>query len=174
MDDLEQLRSAILENYSNLNATELPTSEWLPPGNAGFQRGINIYGPDNDAIYLWTATQSVSAQMPWTWDYSVYNNFIDKYYPFIRDSQVTLGNSTNEFLIIYGVNHVATGKATYSNLAVYGADGWNGVGAMADLDLNGTAKAYLPENPNAKYLYVYNVARNCSGEPNCFEVPTGP
>jgi hypothetical protein len=174
MDDLQQLRSAILENYSNLNATELPTSQWFPPGNDGFQRGINVYGPDNDAIYLWTATQTVSAQIPWTWDASVYNSFIDKYYPFVRDSEVTLGNSANEFLIIYGVNHVATGKATYSNLAVYGADGWNGVGAMTDLDLNGTAEAYLPDNPNAKYFYVYKVARNCSGDPNCFEVPTGP
>jgi hypothetical protein len=83
-----------------------------------------------------------------------------------------LGNNNNEFLIIYGVNHVATRKVTYSNFAVYGADGWNGVGAVTDLD--GTAQAYLPDNPNAKYLYVYKIARNCNGDPHCFEVPTGP
>jgi hypothetical protein len=174
MDDLEQLRNAILEEYSDLNARELPTSQWFPPSNDGFQKGINVYGPDNDACYLWTATQTLSAQVPWTDDVSQYYPFIDKYYPFVRDSEVTLNNSTNEFLIVYGVNHVATGKAMYSNCVVYGADGWNGVGAVTDLDLNGTAQAYLPDNPNAKYLYVYKVARNRNGDPHCLEVPTGP
>jgi hypothetical protein len=171
MDDLEQLRDAILEKYSGLDARELPTSQWFPPGNDGFQKGINVYGPDNDACYLWTATQTLSAQLPWT---DEYDDFIDTYYPFVRDSEVTLGDSTNEFLIVYGVNHVATRKATYSNFGVYGAEGWNGVGAITNLDLNGTAQAYLPDNPNAKYLYVYKVARNCNGDPNCFVVPTGP
>jgi len=174
MDDLEQLRNSILEKYSDLNARELPTSQWFPQANEGFQKGINVYGPDNDACYLWTATQTLSAQIPWTDDVSQYYPFIDKYYPFVRDSEVTLDNSTNEFLIVYGVNHVATGKATYSNFGVYGADGWNGVGAVTDLDLNGTAQADLPDNPNSKYLYVYKVARDCNGDPNCFEVPTGP
>ena len=44
----------------------------------------------------------------------------------------------------------------------------------ADANFNGTAEAYLPDNPNAKYLYVYKIARNCNGDLNCFEVPTGP
>ena len=174
MDDLEQLRNSILEKYNDLNARELPTSQWFPPGNDAFQKGINVYGPDNDACYLWTATQTLSTQIPWTDDVSQYYPFIDKYYPFVRDSEVTLDNSTNEFLIVYGVNHVATGKATYLNFGVYGADRWNGVGAVTDLDLNGTAQAYLPDNPNAKYLYVYKVARICNGDPHCFKVPTGP
>ena len=85
-----------------------------------------------------------------------------------------MGNDTNEFLIVYGVNHVATGKATYSNFAVNGADVWNGVGMVQDPELNGTATEYLPDNPNAKYLYVYKVARNCDGNPHCYEVPYGP
>jgi hypothetical protein len=38
----------------------------------------------------------------------------------------------------------------------------------------GTAEEYLPGNPAAKYLYVWKMARNCSGEVNCTEVPTGP
>ncbi len=41
-------------------------------------------------------------------------------------------------------------------------------------NFNGTAEEYLPDNPNAKYLYVYKIARNCNGDPHCFEVPTGP
>ena len=41
-------------------------------------------------------------------------------------------------------------------------------------NFNGTAEEYLPDNPNAKYLYVYKIARNCNGDPHCFKVPTGP
>ncbi|QCR17795.1 hypothetical protein DKM28_06425, partial [Methanosarcina mazei] len=97
-----------------------------------------------------------------------------EYYPFIRDPAVTLGNDSDEFIIVYGVNHAATGKATYSNFAVYGADVWNGVRAITDEDFNGSAEEYLPDNPNAKYLYVYKLARNCSEDDQyCYEVPYG-
>lgn len=165
MDDLEQLRKAILNTYSNLNATELPTSMTVP--SDGIQRGINAMGPDNDACYLWTSNQTPFSPTPPFPDLS-------KYYDFQPHPTVTLGSDTNEFIIIYGVNHVATGKATYSSATIYGADGWNGVGAIHDAYFNGTAEDYLPDNPNAKYLYVYKIARNCNGDLNCFEVPTGP
>lgn len=174
MDDLEELRKAILNEYSGLNATELPTSIWGPPGNNAFQKGINVFGPDNDACYLWTATQALSTQIPWMDVWPSPSDFIDTYYPFMRDSQVTLGNDPNEFLIVYGVNHAATGKATYMNFVVNGVDGWNGVAAATNLDFSGTAQEYLPNNPNAKYLYVYKVVRNCAEDSNCLVVPTGP
>jgi hypothetical protein len=166
MDDLEELRKAILNKYSDLNATEIPTSITVPSGSDGIQRGIDVIGPDNDACYLWTANQTVSSPTP------PFPN-LSQYYDFLRHSAITLGNDTNEFIIVYGVNHVATGKATYSNLAIYGLDGWNGVGAIHDEDINGTAEEYIPDNPNAKYLYVYKITRDCNGDPNCFEVPTG-
>ncbi|HOT06204.1 MAG TPA: hypothetical protein PLI05_00265 [Methanotrichaceae archaeon] len=164
MDDLEQLRMAILNKYSKLNATELPTSIALPDGADCVQRGIDGYGPTNDACYLWSVSQTASSATPPFPDLS-------QYYSYLRDSPITLGNDTNEFIIVYGVNHVATGKVTYENFVTYGADVWNGVGMITDLDFNGTAEAYLPDNPNAKYLYVYKIARNCSGDTNCFEVP---
>jgi hypothetical protein len=167
MDDLVELRNAILSKYSRLNSTELPTSRTVTEGSDGIQRGIDVIGPDNDACYLWAANQTASVPTPPFPDFS-------KYYPFLQHPRITLGNYTNEFIIVYGVNHVATGKATYSNFAIYGADGWNGVGAIHDSYLNGTAEKYLPDNPNAKYLYVYKLARNCSGDPDCFEIPTGP
>ncbi len=88
----------------------------------------------------------------------------------MRNPAITLGNDINEFIIVYGVNHVATGKSTYSNFVPYGADVWNGVGMITDLDFTGTAEEYIPDNPNAKYLYVYKVARNCDGDPQCYEV----
>ena len=165
LDDLEELRIAILDKYSDLNATELPTSMTVP--SDGIQRGINALGPDNDACYLWTSNLTPFSPTPSFPDLS-------KYYDFQPHPTVTLGNHTNEFIIIYGVNHVATGKATYSSATIYGAAGWNGVGTIHDANFNGTAEEYLPDNLNAKYLYVYKIARNCNGDLNCFEVPTSP
>jgi len=164
MDDLEELRIAILDRYADLNARELPVSQTVSTGSDGIQRGIDVLGPANDACYLWTANQSVSSPTPPFPDLS-------QYYDFLRNPAVTLGNDPNEFMIIYGINHVATGKATYQNFVPYGADVWNGVGMITDLEFNGTADEYLPDNPNAKYLYVYKIARNCSGDPYCYEVP---
>jgi hypothetical protein len=167
MDDLEQLREAILKKYSNLQSTELPTSQLAPVGTDAIQRGIDVVGPDNDCCYLWSANQMVSSPTPPFPDLS-------QYYGFLRNPPITLSNDTNDFIIIYGVNHVTTGKATYQNFGVFGANAWNGVGAIEDPRFNGTAEAYLPGNPNAKYLYVYKVARNCNGDSHCFKVPTGP
>jgi hypothetical protein len=167
MDDLEELRIAILAKYTDLNATECPTSQTVPVGTDGIQRGIDVLGPNNDCCYLWAHNQTVSSPTPPFFD-------ITKFYPFLRDPFITLGDDPNEFFIIYGVNHVATGKATYQNFGIYGADVWNGIKAITDADFSGSAEEYLPDNPNAKYLYVYKIARNCDGEPYCFEVPTGP
>jgi hypothetical protein len=167
MDDLEELRLAILDKYNESDATELPTSQAVPIGSDAIQRGINGVGPNNDAAYLWTANQTASSPTPPFFNTS-------EYYPFLRDPAITLGNDTSEFIIVYGVNHVATGKATYSNFAVYGADVWNGVKAITNEDFNGSAEEYIPDNPNAKYLYVYKFARNCSEDDSyCYEVPYG-
>jgi hypothetical protein len=89
---------------------------------------------------------------------------------YLRTDNFTL--DSNESLIVYGVNHAMTGRATYCNFGVYGAEILNGVGAVADMNLTGTADRYLPGNPLAKYLYVYKVSRNCT-EPNCLFVPWG-
>ena len=92
----------------------------------------------------------------------------------MRYSQVTLSNDPNDFIIVYGVNHVATGKATYSNIGAFGADIYNGIGAISNLDFNGTADARLPGNANVKYPYVYKITRHANGDSHSFEVPTGP
>jgi hypothetical protein len=92
---------------------------------------------------------------------------------YLRTNNFTLGDNPKEFLIVYGVNHVMTGRATYCNFGIYGADILNGVGAVSDMNFTGTADKYLPGNPAAKYLYVYKVSRNCN-KSNCLFVPTGP
>jgi len=93
---------------------------------------------------------------------------------YLNSTTFKLGDDPSEFLIVYGVNHAATGKASYSNLGIFGARLDNGVAGVDNRRFEGTAEEYLPGNPAAKYLYVWKMTRNCSGEVNCTEVPTGP
>ena len=143
MDDVEDLRQAILAKYSGLTATDLVTSVWLTEGFDAIQRGINGLGENRDATYLKT------------------------------DPLFTLSEDPNDFLIVYGVNHEATGKATYSNFNVYGADLLIGVAAEHSRDLWGSAQEFIPGDPNVNYLYAWKVARHCNGEIHCTEVPMG-
>ena len=142
MGALNDLREAILKKHRGLEVKEMVTSVWLYEGYDGIQRGIDILGPNRDAIYLRTE-------------------------PFI------LGGDPNEFVIVYGVNHAATRKATYSSCSVYGEKALNGVGAVASPELMGTAEDYLPGHPEAKYLYVWKIARSDGGDPHTLEVPWG-
>jgi len=93
---------------------------------------------------------------------------------YLRCDTLTLGDDPNEFIIVYGVNHAATGKATYANCNYYGEAGWNGVVGTYSTYYEGSAEEYLPGNPMAKYLYVCKFARSCGPEKNCVTVPTGP
>ncbi len=157
---LNDLHKAILAKHGDLEATELEINEWIPETYEGIQRGINNYGPAPDAFYLWTGGQL-------------------QYFPpcpSLLQSEAerppkvfTLGDNPNEFVIVYGVNHEASGKASFSNFSVYGADIWNGVGGVTS-DQYPTAEEYLPGNPDAKHLYVYKIARKCNDR-NCFTVP---
>lgn len=93
---------------------------------------------------------------------------------YLRSETFTLGNDPNEFVIVYGVNHTASGKATYSNCTFYGDAAWNGVTCIYNKEFQETAEQYLPGNPVAKYLYVCKFMRNCNSEKACKSVPTGP
>jgi hypothetical protein len=93
---------------------------------------------------------------------------------YLRSDTFTLGDDPDEFIIVYGVNHAASGKATYANCSFYGEAGWNGVAGIYSTEYTGGAEQYLPGNPLAKYLYVCKFARSCSSEKNCVVVPTGP
>ncbi len=93
---------------------------------------------------------------------------------YLNTTPFVLGNKSSDFLIVYGINHAAWGKVVYSNFGIYGLRLKNGVVAVDDSKLSGTAEEYLPNNPMAKYLYVWKVTRHCDGSRHCTEVPTGP
>jgi hypothetical protein len=93
---------------------------------------------------------------------------------YLRSDTLTLGDNPDEFVVVYGVNHAATGKATYANCNFYGEAAWNGVAGIYSTEYGGSAEPYLPGNPLAKYLYVCKFVRSCGSEKNCVAVPTGP
>jgi hypothetical protein len=93
---------------------------------------------------------------------------------YLRSDTLTLADDPDEFAIVYGVNHAASGKATYANCNFYGEAGWNGVAGIYNTEYEGTAEEYLPGNPLAKYLYVCKFVRGCGSEKTCVAVPTGP
>ncbi len=92
---------------------------------------------------------------------------------YLITSNFSLADNPDDFVILYGVNHGVTGKVIYSNIAIYGAEYLNGVNAVIDQKLIGTAEEYLPAHPEAKYLYVWKVARRANGDEQCLDVPWG-
>jgi hypothetical protein len=140
---LKDLRKAIINKYKDFEATEFETRIWLGEGYDAIQRDIRVYGEDRDTVYLRS------------------------------ESSFLLNDDPREFLVIYGVNHAATNKATYSNFSIYGTSHLNGACGMTNHDFAGSADKYLPGCKEAKYLYVWKVARRrgCNGDENCLEVP---
>ena len=84
-----------------------------------------------------------------------------------------LSDDPRDFLIVVDVQHEATGKASYMNLALYNTPRLMGVAAVTGSDLLSSADRYLSHHPDSRYLYAYKFARHCHDEPYCFAVPTG-
>jgi hypothetical protein len=67
------------------------------------------------------------------------------------------------FLVAYGANHQATGKATYSAVAVY-ADPVAAVSlaTVQSLDLQGSAGDFISDQPNAGLFYAWTFTRGAN------------
>jgi hypothetical protein len=79
--------------------------------------------------------------------------------------------STDDVYVLLGVDHHATGKATYANVTVYALEHVIGVAAVTDADWAGSAAAWLPDHPDAPSLFAWTVARRCDGDPRCTAIP---
>ncbi len=79
-----------------------------------------------------------------------------------------------DFIIVHGVDHSATGKATYANASVYALQHLAGVASISSKVWKGSAAKYLPNHPLVDKLYAYKIARSCNGELFCLEVPNAP
>ena len=157
-DAVEDLRQAILNYYSDYESTELKTEIWLPETFVGIEERIDVIGESRDTPYLWTNGEIRDTP----------------YHKTKHSSAFTLSDDPDEFLIVYGVNHQATGKATYSNFTVYGEKYINGVASVASPSFPGSAEVYIPGHPEADFLYAWKVARSSDDSDYCLTVPYGP
>lgn len=148
MKKLDQLRQGIIAAHPGLYATDITPPNPLLDGYDYIQRHIDPLADTRDALYL-------SA------------GFMPEF-----DSTNKLTLAEDEFLMVYGVNHVATGKATYMNINVYASETAKlTLGTCDDGDFPHTAKPFLPAgDPAAKLMYAYKISRSGVPEPNCLQL----
>ena len=80
------------------------------------------------------------------------------------------GEGVGDELVICGVNHEATGKATNANFALYEVRRLFGVLSVDSGRLAGSAADYLPGHPLVDRLYAWSVKRSCGAAAHCSEV----
>jgi hypothetical protein len=148
MNKLDQLRQGIIEAYPGLQHTDIQSKPNFYEGFDYIQRWLDPWGDTRDALFL------TAGYLP----------------EFGSEDEITLAN--NEFLIVYGLNHVATGKATYASFNVYASkEAKLSIGQVFNDAFPGTAKPYLPpDDPAGNMMYAYKVSRNCGGEANCLQL----
>ena len=153
---LVHLREAIIQHYEGLGyaADEYITQTVAAEGNDFTQRKVTTLGDTRDALYLG------AGDLP----------------EFGLNQAMTLKGG--EFLIAYGLNHMATGKATYVNLNAYtSGDSKMALGSAYPDDLKGSAYQYLSySDPGGELTYAYMISRDCEGEDFCLPlaVPVEP
>jgi hypothetical protein len=156
---LERLKKAILAQTPNVGNESYESIRWFAESREVLEEtdpASPLYhkfvaGEASDTPYLRTSLNGEAA------------NFM-------------LGN--DDMVVVYGVNHAATGLATYSSFGVYGDwvtsscqddpweyvfgcgdRSWNGVASMTSHVFTGSAEEYIPGDPMAPYLYAVKVLR---------------
>ena len=148
MNKMDKLRQGIIEANPGLSFTDITKLLSKPnfyEGNDYIQRYHVAFGNSRDVLWL------SAGYLP----------------EFEANDVITLADG--EFLMVYGPNHVATGKAAYMNFSVYASEeGQVSIGQVSDDHLSGTARFFLPTDPDADLMYAYKISRSCGvGESNC-------
>jgi len=75
------------------------------------------------------------------------------------------------FAIVFGVNHHATGKTSYSSFSLYEDTLWLGLDSVFDRQYAGSATDYLPaDTPDVDKLYAWKIAWDCGDDPHCMTI----
>jgi hypothetical protein len=96
----------------------------------------------------------------------------------------TFSLDENDLIIIIGINHTQTRKASYTNVSFYNSAKMFGIRSFSDRNMEGSIASLLTtanfsRNDRRKLeaagdqLYIYTIARDCTGRNYCIEVPTG-
>jgi hypothetical protein len=170
---LERLEAAILGDTRHVQARPLGSMRW-------FYDSSEVLDPAKAAYRKYVAGESSDTPYRRSAEYDAPANFL-------------LGE--DDMVVAYGVNHAATGIATYSMFGVYGdwtlshcppRQGepvfvygandpvWNGVAGVNSHAFAGSAEKYIPGDPMAPYLYAIRVVRErrvARGDKHCLVVP---
>ena len=89
--------------------------------------------------------------------------------PYLKSADLALVG--DDFVVAYGANHAATGKATYSNANLYERCAECGLYSAGNAEMKGSAAAWLPANSrNASKMYAHMFSRACNDLPTCTTV----
>jgi hypothetical protein len=148
MNKLGQLRQGIIAANPGLYATDIQLKPNFYEGFDYIQRWIDPWGDSRDFFLL------IGGWMP-EWG---------------ATDKIRLKDG--EFLMFYGLNHVASGKATYQSINVYASEVAKlSIGEILYDEFTDTAKPFLPEgDPAASMMYAYKVSRKCGSQPNCMQL----
>jgi hypothetical protein len=147
---LGQLRDTILSTHKGYIATELTTGLWLYDGRQCMEMDLDCLGDSRDTTYLRSpaGAKDITIGPP--------------YFTLDKD----------EFVIVYGVNHAATYKTTYSSFGLYAAERMLGIKGVTSETYANSSADYLKDPRAAHYLYAWKIARTCGEkEEHCIEIP---
>lgn len=96
-----------------------------------------------------------------------------------------LTNTSDDFVVIVGMNHNATGKASYNNFVFYDLKYGMGIGSISQDNFFGSARKYLPYidglnvsasvkdklKQNIDKFTAYKFSRVCGNESYCYTIP---
>ncbi|MCB0383899.1 MAG: hypothetical protein KDD43_00795, partial [Bdellovibrionales bacterium] len=97
---------------------------------------------------------------------------------YTRDTGVITPKNLKDFVLVIGVNHQKTGKASYINHSVYDLKKMAGIVAISDPGLTEASAIYHagldPQSWRAKLyknVYAYMISYDCSGRSFCLQIP---
>jgi hypothetical protein len=93
-----------------------------------------------------------------------------------QHKKATLLDSNDEAMVVVGVVHSATKSSQYSSLSIYDLWKLQGIMAIADIELVGSADEYLKGTEYeslSPYLYAVEFTRgHCDGKRFCYDIPS--
>lgn len=145
---LQVLRQRIVDKYPGYTGTDMPVDNWFDEPYPGLQDNKVTDLPKHDGVAGATTDATYLAS----------DNF---------------ALPPGGFLVAYGAHHRATGKATYSSVSVY-ADARLGAGlaTVQSPDLQGSARDYINDQPNADMFYSWTFSQSPNAAGHTTQLPT--
>lgn len=152
MGKLDEIRDGIISRYTSQGyvvAAEYTSAPGSYDGYDFIQRMRRAFLDCRDTIYVGAGAEA-----------------------FPENADITV--TDDEFLVVYGVNHTATGKASYMNLNAYAKPSQLAIGSVFDTDFAHSADAYLSAgDAAASSMFTYKISWQCGDEPFCLQMASG-